>query len=270
MGPEPHIPDEELVLALDGELDEPRAAAVQRHLSHCWDCRSRHARLEQAIAEYLTVHQAAATVAIPPVAGPAAKLRATLRQQAVPEPRWRWAWLRATPSVLAGSIAVLLVPLALILWMGWDAAAPAGPLPNGRLTPGAVRLISAEQVCAVPPLDEGHMASAQLAALVFEQYRIANPKPGSFEVDYLISPSLGGSNDIRNLWPVPYAEGVWTSRVKDALEDQLRTLVCDGKLDLATAQREISADWIAAYRKYFKTRRPIASHALFFKDSPWE
>jgi len=105
---------------------------------------------------------------------------------------------------------------------------------------------------------------------VFRQYRIENPKPRAYEVDYLISPALGGTTALENLWPVPYAEGVWTSRVKDALEDYLRSQVCEGKLDLATAQQELATNWIAAYQKHFRTKVPVAAHALFVKDSPWE
>jgi len=63
---------------------------------------------------------------------------------------------------------------------------------------------------------------------------------------------------------------VWNSRVKDALEDHLRRMVCEGRVDLATAQQEISTDWITAYRKYFRTERPLAAHALFVKDRPWQ
>jgi hypothetical protein len=48
--------------------------------------------------------------------------------------------------------------------------------------------------------------------------------------------------------------------VKDALEDRLRELVCDGSLELAVAQREIAANWIAAYRKYFHTEKPLPEH----------
>jgi hypothetical protein len=44
--------------------------------------------------------------------------------------------------------------------------------------------------------------------------------------------------------------------VKDALEDRLRDMVCRGQLDLAEAQRDISTDWIAAYKKYFQTNVP--------------
>jgi hypothetical protein len=50
---------------------------------------------------------------------------------------------------------------------------------------------------------------------------------------------------------------VWNARVKDELEDRLRQMVCDGSLDLTEAQREIATNWIAAYKKYFRTDRPL-------------
>jgi hypothetical protein len=34
-------------------------------------------------------------------------------------------------------------------------------------------------------------------------------------------------------------------------------MVCRGDVDLATAQRDIATDWIAAYRKYFHADRPV-------------
>jgi hypothetical protein len=48
--------------------------------------------------------------------------------------------------------------------------------------------------------------------------------------------------------------------VKDALEDRLREMVCDGNLDLTVAQREIAQNWISAYKKYFHTERPLAGY----------
>jgi hypothetical protein len=92
---------------------------------------------------------------------------------------------------------------------------------------------------------------------VFEEYGISGAPPRAYEVDYLITPALGGADDIRNLWPQSYSPAVWNARVKDALEDRLHDLVCDGRLDLATAQRDIASDWIAAYKKYFETDRPL-------------
>jgi hypothetical protein len=77
-----------------------------------------------------------------------------------------------------------------------------------------------------------------------------------FQVDYLISPQLGGTDDVRNLWPQSYRETRWNARAKDALERHLSRMVCEKKIDLAEAQREIATNWIAAYQKYFETSRP--------------
>jgi anti-sigma factor RsiW len=275
MRPDPHISDDDLIMAMDGELEEPRRGEVNRHLSHCWECRGRRAQFERAIEDYMVVHRAMAEDLRPsPEAGPTARLRATLASERADEAgvpaRW-WSGLARMPrALIAGSAAAMLLPLAVFVWISVRSLEASGPLPDARLTPGAVRFISKQQVCGVPPEDEGRMVPADLARRVFEQYRIANPKPRAYEVDYLISPALGGTTAMQNLWPVPYADGVWTSRVKDALEDHLRNLVCEGTLDLATAQQEIASDWIAAYRKHFRTKTPVAAHAFFVKDSPWE
>jgi hypothetical protein len=94
---------------------------------------------------------------------------------------------------------------------------------------------------------------------VFEEYGIVG-EPRAYEVDYLITPALGGADDIHNLWPHSYSATVWNARVKDALEDRLREMVCDGSLDLAEAQRDIATNWIAAYKKYFHTDEPLLAH----------
>jgi hypothetical protein len=86
----------------------------------------------------------------------------------------------------------------------------------------------------------------------------AGARAEQYEVDYLITPGLGGSDDIRNLWPEPYSATGWDARVKDALEDRLHQMVCDGKIDLNTAQHEMASDWISAYKKYFHTDRPLS------------
>jgi hypothetical protein len=88
-------------------------------------------------------------------------------------------------------------------------------------------------------------------------------------MDYLIAPELGGADDPKNYWPQPY--GIeWNAHVKDALEDHLHQLVCAKKVTLETVQREIAANWIETYKKYFQTNGPLASHRDFTKDRPWE
>jgi hypothetical protein len=169
--------------------------------------------------------------------------------------QWRWA-----AAVAAAGLVGLFV------WSG----VRKGPLPDGRLTPGVVREVTREQVCLVAPEDEGRSVPAELAGRVFARYGIVNPKPREYEVDYLISPALGGTTVVENLWPLPYADGVWTSRVKDALEEHLRNEVCAGRIGVGAAQREIAGNWIGAYQKHFRTKVPVAEHAGFVKDSPWE
>jgi hypothetical protein len=88
---------------------------------------------------------------------------------------------------------------------------------------------------------------------VFAAYGIQGNQR-DFEVDYLITPDLGGSNSLRNLWPQPYSVS-WNARAKDELEQRLHDMVCGGQIDLATAQREIATDWIGAYRRYVGRNR---------------
>jgi len=87
--------------------------------------------------------------------------------------------------------------------------------------------------------------------------------PDEYELDYLITPQLGGSPDPRNLWPQRYGARVWNASVKDQLEDLLPRLVCEGRVDLRTAQKDIAADWVSAYRKYFKTAAPLRPSTAF-------
>ena len=103
--------------------------------------------------------------------------------------------------------------------------------------------------------------SKSLRQEVFQEYGIVNAHASDYEIDYLIAPGLGGAEDIRNLWPEPYTARTWNAHVKDALEERLHEMVCAGELDLSTAQRDIATDWIAAYKKYFHTDRPLSLHS---------
>jgi hypothetical protein len=124
------------------------------------------------------------------------------------------------------------------------------------LTPGATVFIGREEVCRASNAKNKDV-STPIRRRVFEEYGIPSAEPRAYEVDYLITPALGGSDDIHNLWPESNAATIWNAQVKDELEDHLRDLVCSGQLDLTTAQREIAINWIEAYKKYFHTDRPL-------------
>jgi hypothetical protein len=251
-----HLTDQELLLAADGELPPARAVQVSAHLSECWVCRARKQEIEQAIVDFIRLHRGELDPLLPPAAGPRSLLKTRLAEIAsVPQPGNRSFQLFDWKHAAAALLFFGMVAVGYHLW-------PAAPLsrqislPEPRLTPGAVAIVDRDQVCnSVRPKNRAVPASVRRK--VFEEYGISGTEPRAYEVDYLISPALGGADDIRNLWPQSYSATAWNAYVKDALEDRLRELVCSGQLDLASAQRDISSDWIAAYRKYFHTDKPL-------------
>jgi hypothetical protein len=92
-----------------------------------------------------------------------------------------------------------------------------------------------------------------LRAEVYREYGLENHQLGACEIDHLIAIALGGSNDIKNLWPQSLDDAKpWNAKLKDRLERRLHQLVCiDHTLSLHDA---LASDWIAAYRKYVGER----------------
>ena len=134
--------------------------------------------------------------------------------------------------------------------------------PRQDLTPGSVLPVGVDEICAggvtgVPAV------AAPVPRQVFEAYGVDYRRAAEYELDFLITPELGGAPDPRNLWPQPYRAGVWNAYVKDELERELQDLVCRGTLDLATAQQELANDWIAAYKRRFNTDRPLRDYGRF-------
>lgn len=122
--------------------------------------------------------------------------------------------------------------------------------PNIKYTPGVIDpSATKEKICVIGYADRARNVSTSKKNFVYELYGI-NKKSDKFEVDHLISLELGGSNDIKNLWPESYTTSGWNAYDKDKLENKMHALVCSGALDLKTAQEEISSDWISAYKKY--------------------
>ncbi len=122
-------------------------------------------------------------------------------------------------------------------------------LPNPAMIPGDVLAVTVSDICVPGYSSKVRNVTDAVKNQVFLEYGITSHAPNSYEVDHLISLELGGSNSIKNLWPEPYT-GDWNAHVKDKIENKLHSLVCDGQLDLKTAQRQIAADWIAVYIQY--------------------
>ena len=196
-------------------------------------------------------------------------------------PAGRWSRLAATAVAVAAVLVVLSWPNARGPGApdgpgvpGQPPAGTPGPAadaalassgldrPRQDLTPGSVLPVGVDEICAggvtgVPAV------AAPVPRQVFEAYGVDYRRAAEYELDFLITPELGGAADPRNLWPQPYRAGVWNAYVKDELERELQDLVCRGTLDLATAQRELANDWIAAYKRRFDTDRPLRDYGRF-------
>jgi hypothetical protein len=258
---ESHISDRELLMAMDGELAKHDMKRVGSHLESCWTCRSRKQDLKRAIADFVHLHRSRWELQLPPSAGPRALLKARLAELAEARPS---PWRPVTNTgrrrwVTAAACGLLLAALAADRYIvGPRAPEVVLAAPNPALTPGAAVVENPINLCR-ESMPKNKAVPSSVRRRVFAEYGVANAPAKAYEVDYLITPALGGSDDIHNLWPHSYGDTEWNAKVKDALEDRLRELVCQDKVDLSTAQREIANNWIAAYKKYFHTEHPIRS-----------
>ncbi len=263
MRDEQHLSDEELVRAADDELGR-RADKARAHLEACAECRTRAVKFE-VIAELTRALRNGLDSELPPIAGPRALLRARLAEMSSRESsftsRLRFSTGPLSRAFGIAALAVLAVVACVLTFRHSGAtskytpfvSSDQGVLPNRDYTPGTARQASLQKICALAHEQVVKEVSPSQRQKVFEEYGIPSARSGEYEVDYLITPGLGGDDDIRNLWPEPYHSAAWNAHLKDALEERLHQMVCSDQLDLSVAQQAIASNWIAAYQKYVAT-----------------
>jgi hypothetical protein len=260
-----HLSDRDLLLSADRELTQRQDVRVQRHLAGCTWCHARMDALSRTIAETESALEDSSMV-LPSPSAARARLRARLIELSH-EPR-AGALFPTAAWALAGA-AALLASVGLAWLLANPVAAPVSAsltrgtfqLPRADLTPGAALSVTVADVCGSGRRARTASIPASVHQRIFESYGADVDRASEYELDYLITPELGGTPDARNLWPQPFAGTAWSAYVKDELELHLHEQVCAGRLDLATAQREIAGDWIAAYKRHFNTDRPRRDYA---------
>jgi hypothetical protein len=229
--------------------------------------------LEGTIADFVSLHRRIPNSQMPDANGPRALLKARLTETAaVPSTgHWQGFLQLCSPYGAAAclSMAVFLTLVGAMLYRKHSQVhGPASlsiaslTIPDHQLTPGATRSVSLGDVCSMPHEEVVRDVPDSLRQEVFKEYGIVNPRTEDYEIDYLIAPGLGGTEDIHNLWPEPLTPSAWNAHVKDALEERLHQLVCAGKLDLPTAQRAIATNWISAYKQYFASNKTVSQRSL--------
>ncbi|MFE9429088.1 hypothetical protein ACFYNO_39775 [Kitasatospora sp. NPDC006697] len=130
------------------------------------------------------------------------------------------------------------------------------PLPDSSCTPGVTNpdvtpdniqstiCVSGYSGSIRPPVSYTNALKVQQIAA----YGYSDTNTADYEEDHFIPLSLGGSpTDPGNLWPQPrYSVNGYTSADKDTVEFTLYRAVCNGTVDLTSAQNAIATDWTTA------------------------
>ncbi|MEI6811266.1 MAG: hypothetical protein WCK72_00645 [Actinomycetes bacterium] len=156
----------------------------------------------------------------------------------------------------------LLLPLLLgaSITPSVGATPPTYYMPIRSVTPGAINPNVTQSniystICVSGWTATVRPSSSYTTALKIQQLqttysRYKDMNTSDFEEDHLVPLEVGGATDAKeNLWPELYA-GSNGARMKDALENRLKALVCAGSLKLAVAQSAIATDWYSAYFLY--------------------
>jgi hypothetical protein len=115
----------------------------------------------------------------------------------------------------------------------------------GRLNPSVTQSNIQKTICVTgytgtirPPVSYTNPLKAEL----MRSYGLTGPS-SAYELDHLISLELGGHpRSPSNLWPEAYLP-VPGAHEKDKVENYLHRQICDGKMTLAAAQKQITSDW---------------------------
>lgn len=121
--------------------------------------------------------------------------------------------------------------------------------PNPTLTPGDVFVnATVGEICQPGYTSKVRDVPVSEKRQVYEEYGLSYPQPkGLYEVDHFIPLELGGSNDIKNLFPEA-ANPKPGFHEKDIVENYLHERVCSQRMTLEEAQQEIRTDWYKIYK----------------------
>lgn len=117
-----------------------------------------------------------------------------------------------------------------------------GIYPDTECTPGAVfPNLTKKDICW-----SGYSASVRdvpesLKNKIYKSYNVIKV-PYENECDHLVPLSIGGNNDISNLWIQKYNMTLGAYD-KDKIENCFHRMVCDGTLDLREAQMIMAKNW---------------------------
>jgi hypothetical protein len=158
-------------------------------------------------------------------------------------------------------LAIIAATLAALTLASSPSQAQTRQIPDPALTPGAALTVTPEQLCPNIALPRRSVSTA-MRCEVYRRYAVTDcvcsgstpdspPTCGAlYELDHLIPHSLGGADDIKNLWP-ERLDGACNAHHKDKLENAAHKEFCAGRLTLDEARALFTGDCRLEYRKRF-------------------
>ena len=182
-----HLTDELLLQHADREITSRRAVEVDTHLNECETCRKRKNQLEATLTEFVSLQNESLDTESPGSIDFRSTFKSRLSQQAMSKSKRVWV---VDKQDIHQTISHFIPQ--------HDVA-----LPIPRLTPGATQSVTLSSLCELKE-DPTPAVDDAIARKVFQEYRLPISSRSAYELDFLVTPELGGSQDVRNLWPEPY------------------------------------------------------------------
>ena len=160
-------------------------------------------------------------------------------------------WL--TASSVGGTGQVAVGSTVLLSRRTKASGCTAGAEPDRRCSPGAYSTgLTKTLLCSSSFHTSSirNVSDATRHAVETEYGLVPRAYGSTLEIDHVVSLELGGSNDPANLFP-EQANAHPGYHVKDKLENAAHAWVCQGKIDLRSAQRKIATNWEAFYKLVF-------------------
>jgi 5-methylcytosine-specific restriction endonuclease McrA len=174
------------------------------------------------------------------------------------------------PLGILVAIAVLISSQLIVS----DSVARGWPkVPDDDVTPGRTRQLTVRKICSTTWGTDTRAVTAKMKKTVFASYRFrvaacpltlaSGRRDHRVEIDHLIPRSIGGADDVKNLWPQCYepvkknkSTQLDGAHKKDRLETELHKRVCKAKSAslLKKYQTKIKRDWIALYHEIYGDR----------------
>ena len=120
-----------------------------------------------------------------------------------------------------------------------------GYLPDPKCSPGDVLTTDTSIICVTGYTKTVRNVTEKKKNEVYAAYGVASRTTGEYEMDHIIPLELGGSNDVKNLYPEP-AEPRPGFHEKDKVENWLHDQVCEHGMNISRAQEMIARNWTEA------------------------